>query len=90
METTKVLIEAGEITIAGNDALTPSRLHKLADEGWSITHAESDGDTCKLFVVRWPRSAKPTVGLVVHTGGSRCPRYCSCHLSAGQEKNFTV
>jgi hypothetical protein len=87
---TKVLVEAGEILLTKDEMLTPVRLHKLASEGWSITHATGDKDFSKVFVVRWPKSKETKVTLGVHNGSSRCPQYCSCLVETGQEELFTV
>lgn len=79
----QVTLEAGEVIVRINDAVTPSRLHKLADDGWSITGASAADGFFKLNLVRYPRAR-------LHKGGPRCPAYCNCLIETGHESEYTV
>lgn len=71
-----VSIEAAELVVSRTDALTPAKLYKLADDGWSICDAWKLQDgSFNLLLTRQP---KTLTTFDVHLGTARCPRYCNC------------
>lgn len=74
-----VILEAAEIRVGKHDSLTPAKLFKLADEGWTIIDAWKlkDGGV-NYLVTRNSSTHKPEIE---HLGTPRCPMYCNCEIT---------
>lgn len=85
----KVIVEAGELRVAKDDAIIPTKMRLLGAAGWSVVGAGSlpDGGFSLLLL----RSVAPdgreqqdreAEQSVLHADGPRCPQYCGCATGA--------
>lgn len=74
-QSVRVNVEAAELVVTHNESITPGKLYRLADQGWTIVDAFKTKDGG--FNLLMTRKAK-VENFDVHLGTAKCPQYCNC------------